>query len=86
MIKPISPNVVNQVVNVDHYTEKINSFLAKPWSDYDRRTGRWYNAGGMTQPEREALMRLFTEAGWVVRWQDDQRDGASLVFNPTWAE
>lgn len=81
-VAPISPDVVSARVDIDHHVSKINNFLAMPWSDYDRTTGRYYAAGGMTAPEREAVIKAFAGAGWNVKFWGDQRDGDALVFHP----
>ncbi len=81
-VAPISPDVVSARVDVDHHVTKINNFLASPWSDYDRVTGRYYAVSGMTTPEREAVIKVFAGAGWNVKFWGDQRDGDALVFHP----
>jgi hypothetical protein len=80
-VAPVTPlSIRSLVVDVDNHVTKINAFLSRPWSDYDRGIGRWYNIGGVDAGEREAIHRVFAAAGWLVQYVDDQRDGAAFVF------
>lgn len=79
---PVSPDVARVRPSIDHHITAIDTFLSKPWSTYERGSGRWYDARRMEQTEREAVMDTYRAAGWDVRWVDDQRDGSALVFKP----
>jgi hypothetical protein len=38
--------------------------------------------GGVTRRMRDELSRRYEAAGWVVKWNDDQRDGLSIQLQP----
>lgn len=40
------------------------------------------NGGGITRRMQAELTRRYEEAGWVVTWHDDQRDGLSIQLQP----
>jgi len=81
--KPISPAVAweTQTPPAD-LVRRINEYLSKPWSSYDRSSGRTYRTDGIEQHEREAIVSYFKSAGWDVTITDDQRDGSYFSFKP----
>jgi len=85
MNEPVSPKVTipeHNPPDVSGYIGSINDFLRCPWSDCERRGGRYFGIGTMTNPERKAIMAAYKSKGWKVMYHSDQRDGDALVFMP----
>ena len=77
----IGPMVAWADTPVTDLIKEVNLLLMKPWSSYERRAGRGWNAGRATVAEREVVQKAFRKEGWSVRNGSDQA-GVYLWFKP----
>jgi len=40
----------------------------------------WISVSNTTPRIREEIAKIYRDAGWKVRWDDDQRDGMSMIL------
>lgn len=83
MIRAISATVaIATTPDVDALVAPLNLHLSKPWTRWERKTGRTFSCDHMAQAEVETVTRLFEAEGWTVAYTSDQRDGSFLRFTP----
>jgi hypothetical protein len=76
----IKPSEVEDVSHVDDkeafaaIVDGLNTFLARPWTERERLTGR-ENRNAQLIPYVRYICAYYEAAGWRVRWQD-----SALVF------
>lgn len=81
----VSAEVAFQEIEIaDHILERIDEFLSKGWSSYERRTGRCFDVKKLDGEDAGAVIKFYSkpELNWSVEYCSDQRDGDFLRFIP----
>jgi hypothetical protein len=80
--EPVSPAVATAIPDVSGHVAEINACLSKPWTDYDRATGRWYDVAGICRPTSARPSCAPSARRGGASRSSHQHDGDSLVFKP----
>lgn len=77
----VKPDVVYHTPDPpDDVLAKIDEHLSKPWTSAEQGQGRTYATSTLDEIAIRGVIKFYQGLGWDVRKQDDQREGAYLVF------
>lgn len=80
-IKPISPEECYDSVNdMSVIFDRINMVLMVSWTYYERQQGQCLTWSGSEY--KDEVISDYTDAGWLVTFETDQREGNFFRFKP----